>query len=142
MKFEVTLFEARRVRKLGSKLLRQVVQYRLGISIRLVVYFCGMYMSLSTATPWNSYYNRALYDCHAKGRRIGKCKVRINHQAMRGIRFWRELACSDLQLQPIRPLQPEEVVYTDGADVGYGGTLHFSDFRLGKPRLYCNQEVW
>lgn len=95
-RFEVTPFKADRVKKGAESLMRQVRQGRRYVVADSVRSFCGLCASFTLAMPWCCFYTRALFDSLMSGKRDARGRVRLNHQAISDLRFWADLARSDV----------------------------------------------
>lgn len=68
-------------------------------------------------------------------------RVRLNHQTIGDLPFWKRLSVSKAW-RPIYPGTVGAVVHTDAPEVGYGSTLNFDDFNAVVQGLCCHQSVW
>lgn len=142
MRFYVTEKKALRIERTAKSLLRQVAINRRWVSHATVRSFCGTCVALTLALPWARFYTRALYWDLTWKRKGTKC--RLSHQAVRDLRFWKGLSSAGeaLEGRSVRPFSPEAAMHSDAADVGYGGTVHFDDYRAGRDGMHCDQGVW
>lgn len=62
----------------------------------------------------------------ANSRLIGQWKVRMNHQVICDLRFWKNLSRVDLQFSLIYSMAPQASLQTNVADVGFDVTLDFN----------------
>lgn len=140
MTLAVTDFKRCRVKQQASRLLLEVPIGRLYVDAHAVRTFTGLCISLLLDMPLTRIYTRSLYDSLNRGRRNNQLRVRLNHQAISKLRFWKSLLASQVW-RPIHPAKLGAAVHSDALDVGYGATLNFDVFNAGVPGLYFNQSV-
>jgi hypothetical protein len=127
------------------------------VSLAKLRHFCGVAVSLSLALPLARFYTRSLYwDMSLRERSlhresaVGACdaarawespwvKVRLSRQSLRDLSYWRTLTRGEGR--DLWRVEPDLVMHSDAADVGYGGTLGF-DRVAGSPGLWAGRGMW
>lgn len=143
MKFTVVPHKVERVRQLARNIMKDAMIGRRWVKPDKLASFCGTCVSLSLALPWARFYTRSLYtDMSSNRRRDARGRVRLSHQALRDLGFWKRMSGPDMDGRPIHPFTPEASMHTDAADAGFGGTLHDRDLGAGVRGLWCAQGVW
>lgn len=103
--------------------------------------FCVYCASLSLEMPWSRFYNLSLYFDHSSANLDRKRIVRLPHQSVKGLLFWKTHS-TDHTSRPIFLRKPITTLHTDAADMHYGATLNFDYLRAGIPGMWCDQDVW
>ena len=143
MKFFVAPRKAAKVRQLAAQLLRSVRHGKRWVTKRQLTHFCGLCVSLTLAMPWARFYTRPLYWDMSSGRRLDhRGRVRLSHQSIRDLLTWKGLSRRELLRRSMRPFVPTASMHTDGADVGFGGTLNTQDLTAGIDGQWQAQGVW
>ena len=143
MKFYFVPRKAEKVRQLRKALLKEVCLGRRWVQSLALTSFCGTCISLSLAMPWARFYTRSLYWDMSAGRvRDSRGRCRLSSQAVRDLRFWRDLPEVSLEGHQLISTKPTGAMDTDAADMGYGGTLNVRDVTPGAPGMWCTQGVW
>lgn len=97
-----------------------------------------------TRTPLSRFYTRSLYHAMSTHTRLfgPKLKVRLSHEAVRDLRFWRDLARVPPEGRPIHPPTPTAALHSDAADTSWGGTLNTASLEAIQPGMWCYQGLW
>lgn len=141
MNFSVVPRNATAIRQMSKMLLQTASRGSRLVSAQKSCSFCGKCVSLSLALPWSRFYSRAFRDDLSNCKRDGRGHVRLSHQSLKDLRFWRRISQLDGQCLPIKPLIPAAASHTDAAEMGFGGTLHTFDLHPGTPDLWYDQGV-
>lgn len=143
MRFHLAPRKIAKVQLLARKILREVRLGRRWVTTKLLRHFCGVCVSLTLSMPWARFYTRSLYwDMAAARPRDERGRCRLSHQSIRDLAKWKHLSGQELKGRPMVPPAPTAAIHTDAADVGYGGTLNFSDLSAGTPGQWVEQGVW
>ena len=149
MRFYISPVKIARVRGLAAALLKESRLGRRWVSREKVRSFTGVCVSLTLAMPFARFHCRALYDDMSprsrhdplpRAARAG-ARVRLSHAAIRDLRTWQRLTSTFEEGRDILPRQPDGLLHTDAAEVGYGGTLARTG-NPGDPGEWEAQQVW
>lgn len=84
------------------------------------------------ALPWDRFYTTSLFWHIGCGPKIdGSGWVRISHQSIKDLRFWKRMTGSEMDGRSMQPKPPTTAMHKYSADVGLGGTLHDRVIRPG-----------
>ena len=143
MKFYVVPRNVEKDCQQSKALLKEVRIGRRWVQNRTLASFCGTCVSLGLAMPWARFYTRSLYwDMSAGRARDSRGRCRLSHQAVRDLRFWRDLLEASFEGRQLIRTKPMGAMHTDTADMGYSGTLNVRDLTAGVPGMWCTQGVW
>lgn len=153
--------KVRRVRQLAQAMLLRAQRNRRLVPVNDIRRFCGVCISLTLAFPLSRFYTRSLFfDMSARGSRDARFArwrlapgevrargsrgqegnyVRLSHQSLRDLRFWRCLTRGEGR--ELQPASASLTMHADAANVGYGGTLGY-DAHPGSRGLWEAQGFW
>jgi hypothetical protein len=128
MRFYIAPRKIAKVHGITRAILRQARQGRRWVSRDRLRSFCGVCVSLSLAMPFARFHTRSLFDDMTRRPRESRAsrnanRCRLSHQSIRDLLMWRKLASTETDGRPIRPLPTNGIMFTNAADVGFGGML-------------------
>jgi hypothetical protein len=146
MRFYIAPRNIAKVHGIARAILRQARQGRRWVSRDRLRSFCGVCVSLSLAIPFARFYTRIIFDDMTRRPRESRAsrngnRCWLSHQSIRDLQMWRELASTETDGRPIRPLPTNGIMRTDAADVGFGETLDV-DGKPGDPGQWQDQLIW
>jgi hypothetical protein len=102
---------------------------------------CGRHAHTArgSARPAPPRRSQSYLECHVAPWESSWGKVRLSRKSLRDLAYWRTLVRGEGR--DLWRVEPDLVMHSDAADVGYGGTLGFNK-EAGYPGLWAGRGMW